>query len=280
MEQMRPGKHHTDQENSDVSNNTQTQAPMTPNPYEHLPDKSKQDGEEASDSIAPKEDEANAASSPATDRKMPSGCIGAYSRSITTASAALTRIIKEQRKAKFDALSPEDKYALSSRVLDACTSNEHLETLKLLVDRFDIDGFFLGADGTETCALHTASFHGADKIVDFLCQKTHSSDPNLDGGCANVKLVDPNGWTALHFAAGANSVKVSQVLLQYGADMIVEANNGYTPLQWAQRLSNDEVAEELVRQQQLRESSSSSWMASQPLSAICHRFFSLIPVSG
>ena len=280
MVQMRAGnKQPPESEGKEESSSITDPVPRTPNPYEHLPD-----GETVSDidparPSAP-ESQRDSAASDQSDRKMPSGCVGAYSRSIHTAATALTRIIKEQRKVKFDALSPEDKYALSSRVLDACTSNDHLDTLKLLMDRFDVDGFFLGADGTETCALHTAAFHGCDQIVDYLCRKTHSSDPELDGGCAKVQLIDPNGWTALHFAAGANSVAVAKVLIQYGADLSVEANNGYTPLQWAQRLSNDEVAEELLCQLQHQEASSSSWMAAQPLSAICHRFFSLIPVSS
>merc|ERR1711982_217781 len=54
-------------------------------------------------------------------------------------------------------------------------------------------------------------------------------------------------WTALHFAAGANSVNSVKVLADHGAKLTIEASNGYTPFHWSQRLSNDEVAAELER---------------------------------
>ena len=65
---------------------------------------------------------------------------------------------------------------------------------------------------------------------------------------AVMNLKDANGWTAMHFAAGANSVEAVRILVQHGAAQSVEAANGYTPLQWAVRLQNQEVAEELRRQ--------------------------------
>jgi ankyrin repeat protein len=127
--------------------------------------------------------------------------------------------------------------------------------------------------------LHTAAFHGAHKVLEFLCQSIHATDPSQDGGLANVNLKDTNGWTALHFAAGANSVETVQVLVQHGAALTMEANNGYTPLQWAQRLSNERVAKEL--RERMARAESPGWMrmtmSSQPLSMIANRFFSLIP---
>jgi ankyrin repeat protein len=48
----------------------------------------------------------------------------------------------------------------------------------------------------------------------------------------------------MHFAAGANSPAAVKIIASFGAKMNVEANNGYTPYHWAQRLSNREVLEE------------------------------------
>lgn len=60
-------------------------------------------------------------------------------------------------------------------------------------------------------------------------------------------LAKANGWTALHFAAGANSVSSVRILAEHGAKLTIEASNGYTPYHWAERLSNEEVAQELQR---------------------------------
>ena len=138
--------------------------------------------------------------------------------------------------------------------------------------------------------MHTAALHGAAKVVEFLCQgidaakscagndDNNDQDPN-DGGLANVDIKDSNGWTALHFAAGANSVEATRILVEYRAELNVEATNGYTPLQWAERMSNDEVADYLREQSAARlDEQRKSWMiSSQPLSMIANRFFSMIP---
>jgi hypothetical protein len=256
----------------------QQQGPWTPNPYEHLPS----DCFDAAAKEKKKDDpQPTTTTSTIIEKKMPSGCVGAYSQAITKAANGITQYIKDERQVKFDALSTDEQYHLSSHFLDACTSNDTLPLVKQMIHAMDVDGFFLGSDGgTETCALHTAAFHGAHKVLDFLCQTINASDSQNDGGLANVNLKDTNGWTALHFAAGANSVETVQVLVQHGAKLDVEANNGYTPIQWAQRLSNDQVAKELLRQYTAREESP-GWMqtmsSSQPLSMIANRFFSLIP---
>lgn len=88
---------------------------------------------------------------------------------------------------------------------------------------------------------------------------------------------DDNGWTAMHFAAGANSVEAVRILAAHGAELSEEAVNGYTPLQWALRLQNNEVAEELRRRTSERESQTGGWMSRKPLSMLANRFFALIP---
>jgi ankyrin repeat protein len=96
---------------------------------------------------------------------------------------------------------------------------------------------------------HTAAFHGAaHKVLDFLCQSVNASNSQNDGGLANVNLIDADGWTASHFAAGANLVETVQVLVQHGAKLNMEANNGCTPFQWAQPASNNQVAKDSLRQ--------------------------------
>ena len=259
----------------------QRQQPWTPNPYEHLPSDYFEEEK--------KEDDPQPTTSTTTpiiiDKKMPSGCVGAYSQAIIKAANGVTQYVKDQRQAKFDALSMDEQYQLSTRFLEACTSNDTLPLVKVMIHSMNVDGFFLGSDGgTETCALHTAAFHGAHQVLDFLCQRINISDPTQDGGLATVNSKDINGWTALHFAAGANSVETVQVLVKHhGALLHMEANNGYTPLQWAQRLSNTQVAKELLQLYLQRAESSPGWImqtmssSRQPLSMIANRFFSLIP---
>jgi ankyrin repeat protein len=109
-----------------------------------------------------------------------------------------------------------------------------------------VDHFHVGLDGNGSCALHTAAFNGACRVLEFLVQGV---DPygRDDGGLADVNIRDSNNWTAMHFCAGANSVDSVRILASNGAQLALEANNGYTPFHWAQRLSNHEVANELQR---------------------------------
>ena len=242
--------------------------PMLSNPYDHLPKlEEKKDDEE-------KESECKAVEG----RKIPSGCVGAYFRAIHKAATSIKNIIKERRKAKFLALSQEEQRQSAIIFLDACSSDGSLSIVKELIHQIDVDGFYMGSDGSEACALHTAAFHGASKVLEFLCQGiADGSDPDNDGGLCEINRRDNNGWTALHFAAGANAVLVINVLARHGAELSVEANNGYTPVQWAARLSNDESEEALKRISNNRTEPRMGWMSSQPLTTIANRFFALIP---
>lgn len=263
---------------------------VSSNPYDHLPsiEEKKEDDEQLSDSGCWQEDTND------PEPKMPSGSVGAYSRAVRQAANAVTALTKERRKARFRALPEDEQRQLSLTFLDACSSDENLPLVKDMIHTMDIDSFFIGSDGSETCALHTASFHGAAKVLDFLCRGIDYGDyrsdvestaesskrkrlsmPN-DGGLADINLRDSNGWTGLHFAAGANAIAAAEVLASHGAELAVEANNGYTPLLWAQRLSNDEMAETLKGLQ--AKADQKAWMSSRgPLSQIAHRFFSFIP---
>mmetsp|Transcript_10307 Transcript_10307/g.30187 ORF Transcript_10307/g.30187 Transcript_10307/m.30187 type:complete len:693 (-) Transcript_10307:224-2302(-) len=266
------------------------QQPMVFDPYGHLPseqgagenvnDESKIcDDDENSHSSSKESNQAVHVSSNSTaDRKMPSGCVGAYSRVIHQAADYIAEHTKETRKATFKALSPEDQRLRSLQFLSACTSNDRLDGVKAMISSVDVDQFYVGSDGTETCVLHTAAFNGADKVVEFLCAGVDNEDPRLDGGLCDVNSKDNNGWTALHFAAGSNSVAAVRVLAHHGAVLNIEAQNGYTPLSWANRLSNDGVANELNElMNTVGADQSNNWMSREPLASIANRFFSLIP---
>ena len=212
------------------------------------------------------------------DTKKPSGCVGAYSRAVAHASECVTAILKERRRQKFLSLPKEEQRRLSSAFIDACTSDENLDIVQDMVqvrETIDVDLMCVGSDGTETCALHTSAFHGSCKILEYLCGRIDESNPSYDGGLCDVNRKDDNGWTGMHFAAGANSVQAVRILSSHGAELSIEAVNGYTPLQWAIRLQNKEVAEELQRRTSEREEG--GWMSRKPLSMIASRFFALIP---
>ncbi|KAL3944769.1 MAG: hypothetical protein SGBAC_001140 [Bacillariaceae sp.] len=243
--------------------------PMLSNPYDHHEDEKVEEEEKVD-----MEDENDQQISEQEPRKMPSGCMGAYSRAIQSATSTIIDIVKQGRKNRFASCRTDEQARNVAALLDACSLNEGLSTVKELSHCMDLDAFYVGSDGSETCALHTAAFHGASGVVEFLLQGIDDTDASRDGGLCLVDCRDGNGWTALHFAAGSNSVESVQVLARHGAKLSLEANNGYSPVQWARRLSNGEVEEALT---ELMQNESNQGWRSQPLTSLANRFFSLIP---
>ncbi|KAL7564775.1 hypothetical protein ACA910_021038 [Epithemia clementina (nom. ined.)] len=189
-------------------------------------------------------------------KKTPTGCVGAYRRAISQVNKRLVELVKDERLRKYKERSDEEQRTLGTMLLDACASDDGLDNVKTIIEGgIDVEDFYVSGDGTETSPLHAAAFHGASCVLEYLCRGLQDDDgydqqhedPQIydDGGLCQVNLKDPNGWTALHFAAGTNSTKCIQILVQYGADLTIEAANGYTPLQWAMRLQNSDAADAL-----------------------------------
>mmetsp|Transcript_18694 Transcript_18694/g.43388 ORF Transcript_18694/g.43388 Transcript_18694/m.43388 type:complete len:232 (-) Transcript_18694:1794-2489(-) len=229
---------------------------MSPDPYEHLPPSNGQGNER-------------------TTRHVPTGCVGAYLRAVRTARMKVAMKIKQERKARFEALSAEQQREISVSFLEACSSDDSLPLVREMIhirDVVDVDGFLVGANGSLNCTLHTTAFHEACKVLEFLCRGVDEHDASNDGGLADVDVRDENGWTALHFCAGVNCVEAVSVLASHGAELTLEANNGYTPFHWAQRLSNHDVANELQR---LGADKRFLWLRHQPFSVFTNRIFSI-----
>ena len=164
---------------------------------------------------------------------------------------------------------------MCSTFIDACTSDQHYDTVVNLVRNqgVDPDGFYVNAENVEACGLHVAASSGALEILEFLCKGIDENDAGQDGGLCDINQLDDNGWSALHFAAGSNCVDAVAILASYGAKLTVEAYNGYTPYHWAERLSNTEVAQELKRHNADKKFTF-IFGTVQPLQQVADRFFS------
>ncbi|GAX18471.1 hypothetical protein FisN_2Lh125 [Fistulifera solaris] len=205
-------------------------------------------------------------------KQVPSGCVGAFRKALASSRRAVAETITVRRAEKFSLYPEHVQNQLSTRLIDACASDDMLETVKLLVQQqcVPVDRFHVGSDGTQTCPLHASAFHGSLQVLEFLCRGVGDT-ANGDGGMADVNQRDVNGWSALHFAAGSNNPSTVQILLRHGAKD-VEAVNGYTSLQWALRLQNAEVAAVLQQTEHHPQ-----WLSREPLTNLARQIFSLIP---
>jgi ankyrin repeat protein len=67
----------------------------------------------------------------------------------------------------------------------------------------------------------------------------------IDAG-ADVNLQDENGWTALHIAASVNNQEIVEILVDAGANLDMETLDGYTALDLALQNDNNQMAHILV----------------------------------
>jgi hypothetical protein len=137
-----------------------------------------------------------------------------YSRAVSHASGAVKEHLKEKRRLAFESLPADKKTRIATAWIDACCSDDSIVAVKnrVLEDQnIHVDGFYLGSDGTETCGLHASAFHGSCQVLEFLCHGLDEHVSRKEGGLAYVNLTDSNGWSALHFATGANSVPATRI---------------------------------------------------------------------
>ena len=199
-------------------------------------------------------------------RTKPRGWIGLYHRAMELAKIRITNIVKDSRVLAYKQLNMDERNDMSTSLMNTCANNNasSASAVQLLSSRIPTQDFYIGADGTETCALHTAAFHGSSQVIDFLCRDidmayyfddkpTPVSSSTVDsasftyndGGLCDVNATDANGWTALHYAIVTNSVDAVRALLKNGASLHIPAANGYTPMQWAVRWQHHTLANEL-----------------------------------
>ena len=116
--------------------------PFSPDPYEHGGNGSINDDVAAASATTFFSFNAQKESTSHDSGNIPTGCVGAYTAAVRTAASALTRLIKEERKSNFDALSPDEQQELGARFMDACTSDNKLNIVQDIVQKqkkMDVD---------------------------------------------------------------------------------------------------------------------------------------------
>ena len=85
----------------------------------------------------------------------------------------------------------------------------------------DVDGVMANGYAIENLApLHHAAWPGNDRMVRLL----------VEGLGANVDVVDPGGWTAMHAVSANGNAETVKTLAQLGANINRQDGNGRTPL--------------------------------------------------
>lgn len=84
-----------------------------------------------------------------------------------------------------------------------------------------------------------AAYMGREKDVETLLSQ--GANPN-----AGMEANDDVGWTPLHYAAVGGNTRITQLLLQYGAQANAQTKRGSTPLHLAVAYNNNKIVEILI----------------------------------
>lgn len=129
-------------------------------------------------------------------------------------------------------LSPNLREPAGETALIVAMRYEAYDTARILMDQPGIDLEAKAPNGNT--ALMMAAFRQNKAVVLDMIKR---------GAQVNQK-----GWTALHYAAAAGSIEVTQLLLDNYAYIDAEAPSGMTPLMIAAREGQEKVVELLLEQ--------------------------------
>ncbi len=122
---------------------------------------------------------------------------------------------------------------LQDQLFDAVQSNNADECLKLIKEGANLN--VRNQDGLTP--LMVASNLGFDAIASYLIEG------NVDGNAAEINAVtDETKMTALHFAAEKGHLYITQILVDFGADISLENSRGRTAYQLSRINRHSEVA--------------------------------------
>ena len=102
-----------------------------------------------------------------------------------------------------------------------------------------------GADPDQSFSGKTPLMEAVDEPEDFFDDDRLTIAQSLLAAGASVSARDPQGWTALHYAARAQA-RAAELLLASGADPNAPADDGTTPLHQAAVAGNVQVVKALI----------------------------------
>ena len=138
--------------------------------------------------------------------------------------------IKEQAQAMM-----KEKLSAMEQTWGCAEKGDLRGLVEHLIDKKDFEDVNARDDQGRTL-LHLACFSGKLDCVKFL----------LEDCRADARVSDSNKRTLLHVAAFGNHVKIAQLLILKGANVNALDSTGSSPLHWANKKGNSEVAVVLI----------------------------------
>ena len=154
-----------------------------------------------------------------------------FHESAAIGDLARVRVALDVDPARLDSFSPEGFTALA-----LAAHFGHRDVMQLLIDR-GADMNRIAAHRLAVTPLHAALFGSQAEAALLLIER--GADVTLARGGTGMKRA---GWTALHYAAGMGFGALVGPLLDRGADLQREDEEGKTPLQVAIDANHDEIA--------------------------------------